>query len=264
MRTPIDHLIKRNRRHPLYLTLALLTAMLIGGCNSPDSDDGVVINEIPLPTDTLLNLACADVGIAPNVCILNDPENPFRLATTQEFDINNPDAETKFDLANKIPTGPTGAKARFYLWATALARRPSGENQYYTALALHELYTAAGDPIIREQAKRAYRSVWDSFFSSVTVFECCGEFFPPPGDDTAFAFPLNELVLERLVRARETPATGYPNGYTPLIPDDPDSLNNDAGLIELTTAEVITEWGYVYRCAGSGADRVCFVSVAEF
>ena len=152
----------------------------------------------------------------------------------------------------------------FYLWATALARRGSGENQYYTALALHELYTAAGDPIIREQAKRAYRNVLDNFFSSVTVFECCGEFFPFPREDTAFAFPLNELVLERLVRAQETTPEGYPGGYTPLYPDDPDTVNNDPGLIELETAEAITEWGYVYRCAGSGEDRTCFVSVAEF
>ena len=35
--------------------------------------------------------------------LLDDPENPFRLTVTREFDVNNPDAETKFDLANSIP-----------------------------------------------------------------------------------------------------------------------------------------------------------------
>ena len=247
--------------------------LALAGCSSKGAGDGEVINGpgceatdtcIVLPTDTLLNLNCPDVGIFIEQCVLEDPENPFINAGTAEFNVNDPDAETKFDLFNEIPKGPTGAKARFYLWATALARRASGENQYYTALALHELYTAAGDPIIRDQALKAYRSVWDNFFGSVTVFECCGEFFPFEREDTAFAIPLNELTLERLVRAAETPDAAYPNGYTPLIPDDPDSLGNDAGLIELETQEVILEWGYNYRCTGSGSDRLCVVQVSIF
>jgi len=224
------------------------------------NEDIVPEGKIVLPTDTLLNLYCADVGITIDPCVLDDPENPYRQTATREFDVNDPDAETKFALFLDIPPGPTGAKARFYLWATALARRPSGENQYYTAVALHELFTAAGDPIIREQALKAYRSVWDNFFGSVTVFECCGEFFPFPRDDTAFAFPLNELVLEALVRAAEFPDAAYPGGYTPLIPENYQDLNGDAGLIELETQEVITSWGYVYRCP----DDICFVSIAEF
>jgi hypothetical protein len=66
-------------------------------------------------------------------------------------------------LFNSIPPGPTGAKARFYFWATALARRPSGENQFYTALALHELFDAnsnvlSKDELVRAQALKAYRS----------------------------------------------------------------------------------------------------------
>jgi len=262
-----------------------LTVWLMTGCSSPSSDDGVVTGtvdvetetvagNIPLPTDTLLNLYCLNVGLSPNVCVLDDPENPWVGTATREFDVNNPDAETKFELANKIPAGENGAKARFYLWATALARRPSGENQYYTALALHELFTAAEDPIIREQALRAYKNVWDTFFGSVTVFECCGEFFPPPGrEDTAFAVPLNEEVLERLVRAPETPAEGYPGGFTPLVPEDlstvtlPPATDPDPGLVELETAEVILDWEYFYRCTGAGTQadpRLCVVSVAIF
>jgi len=258
-----------------------LSVLLAAGCSSPGSDSGevtgtadletqTIVGAIPLPTDTLLNLECLDVGISPNVCVLQDPENPWVGTATREFNVNDPSAETKFDLANKIPTGPNGAKARFYLWATALARFPSGENQYYTALALHELFTAAEDPIIREQALKAYKNVWDIFFGSVTVFECCGEFFPEPREDPAFAVPLNELVLERLVRASETPATGYPNGYTPLVPEDlstvtvPPSTEPDAGLVELETQEVILDWGYFYRCTGGGNDRLCVVSVSIF
>lgn len=246
------------------LMVLCISALMLAACKGPDADEAVVITELILPTDTLLNLACKDVGINSETCVLDDPENPFRFVATREFDVNNPDAETKYDLFDRIPLGPTGAKARFYLWATALARRNSGENQYLTALALHELFTTNEDPIIREQAKSAYRSVWDNFFGSVIFFECCGEFFPSPREDTTFAVPLNELVLERLVRAREFPGPSdpnYPSGYTPLIPDDLTGL--DAGLIELETQEVIGQWGYNYVCTGAGAARQCFVSVND-
>ena len=123
------------------------------------------------------------------------------------------------------------------------------------------MFTSNGDPIIRDQAIKAYRSVWDNFFGSVVFFTCCGEFFPTPREDTAFAVPLNELVLERLVRAAEFTSTEYPAGFAPLIPDDPTGL--DAGLIELETQEVISEWGFNYACTGSGDARQCFVSVNE-
>ena len=141
--------------------------------------DGEIINAIILPTDTLVNLACEDVGIFTEQCVLEDPENPFVTVPIIEFDVNDPDATNKFELFNSIPKGRTGAKARYYFWATALARRASGENQFYTALALHELWNYNGDPIIQAQALKAYRSVLDNFFGSVTVFTCCEDVRPP-------------------------------------------------------------------------------------
>lgn len=265
-----------------WLSAVIAVGMVgLGGCGgAPDKKVGGNVADaagvIELPTDTLLNLACEDVGIWEEQCVLDDDENPFRGITIEEFNINEPDEEfNKFELADGIPEGPTGAKARFYFWATALARRPLGENQYFTALALHELYTVSRDPLIREQAKKAYRSVWDNFFGSVVVFECCGEFFPFDREDTAFAVTLNEQVLERLVRAAEFPGVGsperffYPDGFEPLIPDDPSTLGNppDPGLIELDTQDVITDWGFNYSCTGAGtaADpRLCFVEVNIF
>jgi hypothetical protein len=201
----------------------ILVTLITAGCSAPGSDSGIVINEIMLPTDTVLDLACADVGIAAETCILQDPENPFRYVATNEYDINNPDAETKFDLAANIPAGPTGAKARFYLWATALARRPSGENQWYTARALHELWDANSDPLIQNQALRAYRSNLDNFYGSVTFFECCG--------GVSFSVTLNEKVADDLYRTAST-------GYARLVPGDP-----------LLTLSLIAEWGYTYRPA---------------
>jgi hypothetical protein len=220
-----------------------LTVLLMTGCSSPSSDDGVVtgtvdietqtvVGNIVLPTDTLLNLYCANVGLAPTVCVLDDPENPYRTTATREFNVNDPDAETKFALAEQIPPGPTGAKSRFYLWATALARFPSGENQWYTARALHELWDAAGDPIIQVQALAAYRSVLDGFFGSVTFFECCAGL--DPDDPTApvpFSATLNELTADNLYRTEST-------GWARLIPGAP-----------LLTQSALAVWGYTYQPA---------------
>ena len=205
------------------LVALALSVFAIGGCESPGEGDGQVINAIVLPTDTLLNLACADAGIGFELCILEDPENPFALVATPEFNVNNPNARTKFDLANNIPAGPTGAKARFYLWATALARFPSGENQWYTARALHELFDANSDPLIQEQALKAYRSVLDNFWGSVTFFTCCG--------GVSFSVNLNGKTADDLYRTDAT-------GFVRLIPGDP--LNAQA---------LMAQWGYTYRPA---------------
>lgn len=231
------------------LGTALLCASgaLLAGCDGePGPDDGEVINAIVLPTDTLLNLACADVGIFTERCVLEDPANPFALVPIIEFDVNNPDATNKFRLFNSIPPGRTGAKARFYFWATALARRASGENQFYTALALHELWNYNSDPIIQEQALKAYRSVLDNFFGSVTVFACCENVRPPNDPRGPIPFPvgLNELTADNLYR---TDATGYAR----LVPGDP-----------LLVLEVLLDWGYRYRPANPPdyADGLVFVN----
>jgi len=218
------------------LGTALLCAVGVfaAGCQGePGPNDGEIINAIVLPTDTLLNLACEDVGIFTERCVLEDPENPFALVPIIEFDVNNPDADNKFELFNSIPSGPTGAKARFYFWATALSRRASGENQFYTALALHELWDLNGDPVIQAQALKAYRSVLDNFFGSVTVFTCCEEVRPPDDDRGPVPFPigLNELTADNLYRTDAT-------GLNRLVEGDP-----------LLVLEVLLEWGYNYRPA---------------
>ena len=210
--------------------VAAMAALVLASCSGGgerDANDGIVINEIILPTDTLLNLACAEVGIYTEQCVLNDPENPFVTTAIIEFDVNNPDAANKFDLFNSIPAGPTGAKARFYFWATALARFPSGENQFYTALALHELWDLNSDLIIQDQALKAYRSVLDNFFASVTVFTCCPG-ASPTGEPVAFPIGLNELTADNLYRSNAT-------GFRRLVEGDP-----------LLVLELLLNWGYTY------------------
>ena len=232
-----------NRQHARpaggkHLLLALLgtAALVSAGCSGePDESDGRLINSIVLPTDVVLDLYCEDVGVHPETCVLDDPENPFATTTIIEFDVNNPGGDNKFDLFNSLPPGPSGAKARFYFWATALAQRPSGENQYYTALALHELYDAnsnaiSTDELVQQQALKAYRSVLDNFFSSVTVFTCCPA-ASPDGEPVPFSIPLNELTADALYRTNAT-------GFRRLVPGDP-----------ILVLEVLLDWGYSYQPA---------------
>ena len=226
-----------------------LVAMMAAGCGGErDENDGQLFNTIVLPTDVVLNLACADVGIAAETCVLGDPENPYASTAITEFTVDDPG--NKFDLFNAIPAGPTGAKARFYFWATALARRQSGENQFYTALALHELFDAnsnsiSTDELVRAQALKAYRSLLDNFFGSVTVFTCCPG-ASPIGEPVSFAIPLNELTADNLFR---TDATGYRR----LVDGDP-----------ILVLDLFVDWGYAYQAATPPNFDNGVISVGEF
>ena len=227
-----------NNRNARRLSLIGLAVAVLGaaGCQSErDGGDGDRINSIILPTDVVLNLYCADVGIFPENCVLDDPENPFATTTIIEFDVNNPGRTTSSNCSIRFRQARGGAKARFYFWATALARRPSGENQFYTALALHELYDAnsnvlSTDVIARDQALRAYQAVLDNFFGSVTVFECCPA-ASPTGDPVAFPVPLNELTADNLYRTDAT-------GLLRLVPGDP-----------ILVLNLLLDWGYTYQPA---------------
>ena len=227
---------RQARNVSAFLALLGVATLTVAGCSEGTEDrDGENINAIVLPTDVVLDLACENVGVHPETCILEDPQNPFVKVPIIEFDVNNPGADNKFELFNSIPPGPTGAKARFYFWATALARRPSGENQFYTALALHELFDAnsnvlSKDELVRAQALKAYRSVLDNFFGSVTVFTCCPA-ASPDGEPVPFPVPLNELTADNLFRTDAT-------GFLRLVEGDP-----------ILVLSLLLDWGYTYQPA---------------
>lgn len=188
---------------------ACVLAVLVAGCPSEGGEGGDEVNERPLPLDSALNLYCPDVGIAGETCILDDPENPYARSVVNDT--------TKFELAADSPS----AKSDFYLWGTAQARSPRGENQYFTALALHTLFTEGGSENAREQAKRAYRSVLDNYFGSVTFFS-----FSTPDGDLTLPQDLKQLVGENL----------YDPGSANLAQL---YQNSDRAL------EALGEWGYV-------------------
>jgi len=226
-------------RRPL-LILAGLLALTASGCG-PDKSDGNIINETPLPTGARLDLQCEDVGIFNEPCVLDDKNNPFRTTLIKEFDPELPedqDQETKFDQADElIPAGPEYAISRFYFWATALARRPDvGENQYYTALFLHELYTYggggnSGSENAREQALKAYRSVLDNYFGAATFFEQDDPDSDDPDDMVAYPVDLSQLTAFNLV----TPAD-----FLTLFPAATPADSELAARVELG------DWGYSY------------------
>ena len=213
--------------------------LMVAGCGK-DSDDGDVINTVQLPVNNVLNLYCADIGIGFETCVLDDPDSPYAnvpFATANPPPDDEPGADfdrAKFELANAAPS----PKARFYVYATALARSPSGENQWYTARALHELFTASGSDLIKDQAIRAYRSNLDNFFDSATFF--VANFLPnPPAGGIAYPVLIRELTAADLAIT--------PGGFTPLF--DP----ADAGNNEFAAREAMGGWGYTWAGLITGA-----------
>ncbi len=132
------------------------------------------------------NLHTADMGVHPDKTVLEDPNNPFKWGSME--------IDTKWDIEN---TGRV--VARFYCWATMLAREPAGEHQYYTAEALADIWkTERADavylPFVKTMAIRGYQAVLDSFPDSVSYLP-----------DGITSFPLNILAYDALIEMGENP-----------------------------------------------------------
>jgi len=205
--------------------LKILTATLVAGSmillttGCSEVDGGTVQNTVQLPTDSVLNFACADEGIYLQKCVLDNPENPYANVAIIA-DPDNPDnPNDKFFLNDSAPS----AKARYYVWATALAKGAGipGENQYYTAVSLQEVYAESGSPTTRDQAVKAYRSVLDNYFLNPTFFG------PFTEKEIFYAAALKDLVGENLVEP-----------VPPLI-----SLYDE----KIEALGELGEWGYIYN-----------------
>ena len=191
--------------------------LLTTGCS--EVDGGTVQNEVKLPEDSVLNFACEDEGIYLEPCVLDNPANPYAnvAITADNFYPGSPN--DKFVLNDAAPS----AKARYYLWASALAKGAGipGENQYYTAVSLHEVYAQSGSPTTRAQALKAYRSVLDNYFLNPTFFG------PFTEEDLFYAAALKDLVGKNLVEPEP-----------PLI-----SLYDE----KIQALAELSEWGYIYN-----------------
>lgn len=143
--------------------------LLLAGCNPADGTaTGVASNDG-------FSLYCPNVGIAADQCVLSDPENPYASQTVND--------STKYTLA----AAATNERAKFYLWATAQAKSQSGENQYKTALSLHELFDDNANAYAKAQAKAAYESVLDNYYSSTSSIDVTTDLSEGSGKDFEFA-----------------------------------------------------------------------------
>ncbi len=92
-------------------------------------------------------------GIYPDTSALQDANNPFTVSGVSE-------------------TGKwltiTNAVGNYYKWATLLANTPTGENQFYSGMALDNLYTKFHSTTFKSMAIRAYQAVLDYFPADVT------------------------------------------------------------------------------------------------
>lgn len=105
-------------------------------------------------------------GVYPSTVTLDNPRNPFR-----QFAIGD---DTKFEILDG--GGNAGA---FYAWATVLANIPIGENQYFAAVKLRDIYRANEVPpeqreTVRMMAINGFQAVLDCFPDSL-LFDVSGE-----------------------------------------------------------------------------------------
>lgn len=91
-----------------------------------------------------------DEGIYPDVSVLINPDNPFVKSGINE--------NSKWDIND----GLLQNEPKYYLWATALAKFATGENQYYTAEAIRAI---EGNTL---RAQRAYEVILEHFYYDIT------------------------------------------------------------------------------------------------
>ncbi len=206
----------------LRLLFAGMLALALAACGEVDDDDGEEVSTVELPTDDTVpfDFYCQDIGIFDNKCVLDDPANPYRRSIVTE--------DTKFDL----DADTVSDTDRFYLWATALARGAGnpGENQFFVALYLHQMWASSDAELTRLQALKAYRSYLDNYFDTVFFFEIpekSGDFVPQD---------VNSFVGQMLFDPTDTDNTYFSSR---LFNPDPD-VNKFEASIE------IGDWGYVY------------------
>ena len=128
-----------------------------------------------------------DVGVHPDVSILDDPLNPFAGNL-------DPNSDLKWQLND------SGCDRAVYSWATALAVQPTGEHQFYTASCMQALYEGGRVDdedlyLVWNLAVRGHEQVLESFPDSVT-YDATG----------TIAYPLAPIAEAALVSLGAVPA----------------------------------------------------------
>jgi len=190
-----------------YLTIGSL-ALFAASCG-PASEtryDGVETKNIAF------HLYSPDMGIHPSQSVLDDPGNPFALVPADELNNGTPASPARKWAFNPLTAPPVTC---FYIWATTLAKAPSGENQFYTAERLYDVYrfnlAAPADlAAVRGMAMGAYKALL--------------AYFPDAYNRTADGTPdfdYASVALQRLLTL--APADPLPEGWI-LITDSKGNL----------------------------------------
>ena len=137
------------------MSILAFSAVVFMGCANDDPAYyyGVDLSEVELELYSL------NEGLYPHVDVLDNPSNLFASTYSQS-------------LRWEIESHGTPA-AKFYLWATMLAKEPIGENQFYTASALEQLYRLQDVdrdmmPTVWRMAIERYQAVLDHFPGSLS------------------------------------------------------------------------------------------------
>ncbi|MGB5417018.1 MAG: hypothetical protein WBN01_20460 [Polyangiales bacterium] len=94
-------------------------------------------------------------GVHPSKVTLSNPRNPFRESGVSD--------DTKFAIL-----GDGGNAGAFYAWATVLAEIPIGENQFFTAVKLRDLYES--NEVAEEDRDTVRRMAIDGFQALLDCF----------------------------------------------------------------------------------------------
>jgi len=94
-------------------------------------------------------------GVHPSKVTLNNPRNPFRESGVSD--------DTKFAIL-----GDGGNAGAFYAWAWLLAKIPIGENQFFTAVKLRDLYES--NEVAEEDRDTVRRMAIDGFQALLDCF----------------------------------------------------------------------------------------------
>lgn len=173
-------------------------ALILMGCAEPGVfRRGVNLNALEFEVQDLT------FGVHPSQVALVHPDNPFVDASV----------EMKWEVESTM-----GPIPRAYIWATMLAREPIGENQFYAANALGDIYrlglTDDSDLIyVREMAIAGFQQVLDSFPDSLT-YDASGR----------IGYPVPPLAYDGILALGGTPvgwvAVATEDGGRTVVPVD--------------------------------------------
>lgn len=144
-----------NTRHAISISLLAVLSM---GCLEP----GDPVYGESFPDDPFV-VFDPTVGVFPYETVLEDPNNPFA-------NVRAGDVESVFEIEANDPYHVTA----FYVWATALARIPMGESQFYAAANLQEIWESGNAS--QEDLATIRQMAIDGYTQVLTAFPDAGTF----------------------------------------------------------------------------------------